>query len=162
MGKGGRPFNLGEIPHFSGDFWPAEAESILRELEGFNEVEDDPDEGMRKWWQDLTRRDLDRGKASKKRKAEVLEETAEKDSKPWSKYDRPLVAKIPKAMLKHVKDIGEHSNAVNDSTHQSRYKTVKVTAKTMETPIKWILKRRESDRRAWQEQVRKMRISKPK
>ena len=97
-GKGGRPSNFCEIPHFSGDFWPAEAESILRELEGFNEIEDDPDEGMRNWWQELTRRELDRGKPSKKAKTEVLKEP-EKDVKPWSKFDRSLVAKLPQGAL---------------------------------------------------------------
>ena len=147
-GKGGRPSNFCEIPHFSGDFWPAEAESILRELEGFNEIEDDPDEGMRNWWQELTRRELDRGKPSKKRKAEVLKEP-EKDVKPWSKFDRSLVAKLPQG-----------SSSINGSSGTP--KRIKVKAKIMEIDIQWILKRRETDRRLWQEHVRKMRKVKPK
>ena len=71
-------------------------ESILRELEGFNEIEDDLDEGMRNWWKNL-RGELDRGKPSKKRKAEVLKEP-EKDEA-LSKFDRSLVAKLPQGGL---------------------------------------------------------------
>jgi hypothetical protein len=183
-GKGGRPSNLGEIPHFSGDFWLAEAESILQELEGFSEIEDDPDEGMRKWWQELTRRDLDRGTPSKKRKASALEEVTEANMKPWSKFDRQLTATIPKDVLKHVKDIKSGKSSISSSSSSSSsnnnnkstgssssskkkndatmYKTVKVKANIMENSIKWILQRRVNDRRAWQEQLRKLRNVKPK
>jgi hypothetical protein len=152
-GKAGCPSNLADLPYFTGDFWLSEAESILRELEGFSEMVDDPDEGMRLWWQELTRQNFQGGASKKdKRKRDNSSAGGSKAyptvaGKKKSKFSRILSANIPETPKNEV---------------GTKRKSVKVKVKMMQTDIRLILQRREGERARWLETVRKSKLPTPK
>ena len=156
-GKGGRASTVEEVPYFSGDFWNSEVETILGELEGFSELEDDPDEGMRVWWQELTRKELSLTSGKKKRKASdagldtksLAPATVSAPVVKPSKFERELTAVVPASLCDPYA-----SPAVN--------RTVQIKPVWMQTPANEILKRRENDRMRWLEHVRKSKLPPPK